>query len=87
MNIYIYSFEKFQTIKTFGGDIYNGSITLKEANDCQTDLLIKIMNFRKKTPKKLRKKNKKKKLFLKICIIFFRGEKKFLRHLKVKYFK
>ena len=58
--IYIYSFEKFQTIKTFGGDIYNGSITLKEANDCQTDLLIKIMNFREKKPKKPRKKTRKR---------------------------
>ena len=65
--------QNFQTIKTFGEDIYDGTITLKEANDYQTDLLIEIMNFKKKNKtKKSRKnkKNKKNKLFLKTCIIF-----------------
>ena len=33
----IYSFKNFQTIKTFGRDIYNGKITLKEADEDQTD--------------------------------------------------
>ena len=32
-NEYKYSFENFQTIKTFCKDIYIGTITLKEAND------------------------------------------------------
>ena len=30
---YTYSFKNFQTIKTFGGDIYEGKITIKEDND------------------------------------------------------
>ena len=34
---YTYSFKNFQTIKTFGRDIYNGKITLKEADEDQTD--------------------------------------------------
>ena len=56
-NGYTYSFENFQTIKIFGQDIYDGTITLKEANDYQTDLLVEIMNFKKKTkPKSLEKK-------------------------------
>ena len=32
-NEYAYSFENFQTIKTFGEDIYVCTTTLKEAND------------------------------------------------------
>ena len=32
---YAYSFQNFQTIKTFGRDIYNGTITLEEANENQ----------------------------------------------------
>ena len=47
-NEYTYSFKNFQT-KTFGKDIYDGTITLEEANNYQTDLLVEIMNFRKKT--------------------------------------
>ena len=65
-NEYTYSFENFQTIKTFGKDIYDGTITLKEADDYQTDLLVEIMNFRKKTkpksPEKKRKRNCSSKL-------------------------
>ena len=40
---YTYSFQNFQTIRTFGKDIYSGEITLKETN-----LLVEIMNFKKK---------------------------------------
>ena len=30
---YTYSFKNFQTIKTFGRDIYEGRITIKEADE------------------------------------------------------
>ena len=46
---YTYSFQNFQTIRTFGRDIYNGEITLKEADKDQANLLVEIMNFKKKT--------------------------------------
>ena len=32
---YTYNFQNFQTIKTFGRDIYNGKITLKKADEDQ----------------------------------------------------
>ena len=35
-NDYAYNFENFQTIKTFGKDIYDGTITLKEAKIIKT---------------------------------------------------
>ena len=44
---YTYSFKNFQTIKTFGRDIYEGKITIKEADEYQKDLLVKIMSFKK----------------------------------------
>ena len=60
-NEYTYIFKNFQTIKTFGRDIYDGSIMLKEADEYQNDKLIL-------------KKGKRRKLFLKTFIyIFFLG--------------
>ena len=72
-----YSFKKFQTIKTFGRDIYEGKITIKEADEYQADLT-EILNFGKNTKPRSQEKNKKKKLFLKTYIIFLRVEKKTL---------
>ena len=37
--------ENFRTIRTFGDDIYNGEITLEEADKYQSDLLNEIKNF------------------------------------------
>ena len=39
-NEYTYTFQNFRTISTFGRDIFNGTITLKEANNDQSNLLI-----------------------------------------------
>ena len=56
-----YSFRNCQTIKTFGRDIYEGKITIEEANEYQTDLLAEIMNFRKNTkPRSQEKKTRKR---------------------------
>ena len=51
-NEYSYGFKIFQTIRTFGKDIHDGAITLKEADDYQKDLLVEIMNFKKNTKPK-----------------------------------
>ena len=85
-NKYMYSFKNFQTIKTFGRDIYEGKITLEKANEYQFSLLAEIMDFRKNTKPRSEEKNKKKKLFFKMCIIFLKVEKKLLMLLKAKYF-
>ena len=76
----------YKTIKTFGRDIYEGKITLEKANEYQTYLLAQIIDFRENTKPKSQEKNKKKKLFLKTCIIFQRVEKKLLMLLKSKIF-
>ena len=82
-----YSFKSFQTIKTFGRDIYERKITFEKANEYQTDLLAEIMSFTKHTKPRSQEKKKKKKLFFKTCIIFLRVEKKVLMLLKAKYFQ
>ena len=57
---YTYRFKNFQTIKTFGRDIYNGKITLKEADENQANLLVEIMIFKKNTrPQDSKKKQKR----------------------------
>ena len=63
---YIYDFRKFNTIRTFGVDIYNRKITLEEADEDQSDLVDEINNFTKKTkPRDNEKKQEKKKLLRK----------------------
>ena len=64
-NDYTYSFKNFQTIKNFARDIYErdiyeGKITIEEADKHQTDLLVEIMNFRKNMkPRSQEKKTRK----------------------------
>ena len=82
-----YDFRKFQTIRTFGEDIYDGKITLEEADKDQSDLANEIKNFNEKTRRKsYKKKQEKKKILLIVCLIFLKQEKWFLMALKVKYF-
>ena len=38
----IYDFRKFNTIRTFGDDIYEGEITFEEADEDQSDLIDEI---------------------------------------------
>ena len=50
------------TIRTFGEDIYEGKITLEEADEDQSDLADQINKLLKKQDQKIMTKNKKKKL-------------------------
>ena len=71
-NEYKCSFKHFRTIKTFGRDIYAGKITLKEADEYQSNLLNEIWNFRDKTrPQKDEKQKREKEIVLKNLYNFF----------------
>ena len=59
-NKYTYSCKNFQTIKTFDRDIYEGKITIEEANKYQTNLSAEIMNFRKNTKPRIQEKKTRK---------------------------
>ena len=76
-NQYTYSFKNFQTIKTFGRDIYNGKAALKEADEDQSSLLVEITDFKKKQDRKTQRKSKRKNIFLKSYMHFLRVEKEF----------
>ena len=43
-----YDFQNFQTIRTFARNIYNGEISLEEANEDQGKLLHEIIYLKKK---------------------------------------
>ena len=64
-NKYTYSFENFQTIKTFGRDICEGKIIIEEADEYQANLLVEIMNFKKNTKSRNRGKKQEKEIVLK----------------------
>ena len=85
-NEYIYSFQNFQTIKTFGPDIYEGKITIKKANEYQTDLLVEIMNFKKHTKPRNQEKKQAKEIVLKNLYNFFEGREKILDAFESKIF-
>ena len=63
-NEYKFSFEDFQAIKTFGRDIYEGKITIKEADEYQRDLLVEIRSFRKNTKPRSQEKKQEKEIVL-----------------------
>ena len=69
---YTYNFRNFRTIKAFGRDLYEGKITLEEANEDQDNLLRDIRNFNYKTrPQNDKKKKKEKEIVLKNFYKFF----------------
>ena len=73
---YTYSIKNFQTIKTFGRDICEGKITVKEADEYQTDLFTEILNFRKNTKPRSQEKKQENKIVFKNLYNFFEvGEK------------
>ena len=86
MLVNIHTILHINTIRTFGEDIYEGKITLEEADEDQSDLTDKINEFNKKRRPKSDKKKQNEKLFKKTCIIFLKQGKWFLMALKAKYF-
>ena len=81
---YTYSFKNFRTIKAFGRDIYDGKITLKEADEDQADLLSEIIIFLKNSKtKNYREKTRQKIIYKNLYIL--KVEKEFLMLLIVKY--
>ena len=67
---YTYDFRMFNTIRTFGEDLYEGKITLEEADEDQSDLTDMINEFTKETRPRNSGKKQEKKPLQKACIIF-----------------
>ena len=85
-NEYIYSFKNFQTIKTFGRDIYERKIMIEEADEYQKDLLVKIMSFKKHTKPWSPEKRQEKEIILKNLYRFFEGRERVLDAFESKIF-
>ena len=85
-NIHTYDFQNFQTIRTFARDIYNGEISLEEANEDQGKLLNEIIYFNKKTKQKNEIKKQEKEDVIKSLRNFYNSRKKVIMLLIVKYF-
>ena len=83
---YTYSFKNFQTIKTFGRDIYEGKITIRETDEYQDNLLTEIMSFRKYTKTKSQEKKQEKEIVLKSLYSFYKGREKILNAFESKIF-
>ena len=85
-NEYTSSFKNFQIIKAFGRNIYEGNITFEEANEYETDLLAKIMNFRKNRKPQSSEKKTRKKIVLENLYNFSEGREKVLDAFESKIF-
>ena len=85
-NEYTDSFKSFQTIKTFGRDIYEGKTTIEAANEYQTNLLAESMNFRKNTKPRSQEKKQEKEIVLENLCNFFEDREKSLDAFESKTF-
>ena len=84
---YEYNFQNFLTIRTFGRDIYNGEITLKEGDEYQSSLLNEIKNFSVKTkPRGEKKKKQEKEDVLKNLYNLYEGREKVFNAFNSKIF-
>ena len=81
-----YDFRKFNTIRAFGEDVYNGKITLEEADEDQSDLADKINEFKKKTRPKRDKKKQKREIVKEGLYNFFEAREMVLNGFKSKIF-
>ena len=68
--------KKIRTIRTVDEDIYNGEITLEEADKDQSDLVQKINDFTKTTRPRSDKKKQEKENVEKILYYFCEDRKK-----------
>ena len=67
MLVNIHMILHINTIRTFGEDIYEGKITLEEADEDQSDLADQINKLLKKQDQKIMTKNKKKNCYRKLA--------------------
>ena len=86
MNKHSNIFQNFRTISTFGRDIYNRTITIEETDEDQIDLLVEILNFRKKAKPKNPEKKQQKEDVLKNLYYFIEGRERVLNAFDSKIF-
>ena len=83
---YTYNFQNFWTTSTFGRDIYNGTITIREADNDQSGLIVTILSFRKQVKPKHPEKKQQKEDVLKNLYNLFEGRERILNSFDRKIF-
>ena len=83
---YTYDCRTFNTIRTFGEDIYEGKLTLQEADQDQSDLADQMNNFIKETRPKNYDKKQDKKIVTKNLRNFLKAREMVLHGFKNKIF-
>ena len=81
-----YNFKNFQTIRTFGKDIYEGKITFEKADEYQSNLVEKINDFIKRMKPKNKEKRREKENVEKNLYYFYTGREMVLNGFKSKIF-
>ena len=72
-NKYVFDFQLFETIRSFGDSIYHGKIHIKEAQKKQTNLLENIVNFSNKSRPRSKKVRIKNKILLIVYLLFMKA--------------
>ena len=62
-NKYVYNFQQFQMIRSFGDSILNGKVTISEADKNQSNLFEKVLEFNTKVTQDLKQIKRKKQRF------------------------
>ena len=83
---YTYDFRILNTIRTFGEDIYNGKITLEEADKDQSNLADEVNDFIKTTKPRNNEKKQEKKIVTKNLRNFLNAREMVLNGFKSKIF-
>ena len=71
---YVYNFQKFQTTRSFGDNIYNCKITINGADQKEDSLLNTILDFNNKSTEKSKANKDKKGKLMKVSMVFMKGE-------------
>ena len=72
MDKFTHNFQNFWTISTFRRDIYNGRVTTKDTDNDQSNLIVKILHFRKKVKPKGSEKKQQADWYQKLIWSFWR---------------
>ena len=83
---YTYDFRNFRTIRTFGRDIYEGKISLEEADDDLSNLIDETKIFKQKTRPQNNNKKQEKEIVLENLHKFYNAREMVLYGFKSKIF-
>ena len=69
---YIYDFQQYETVRSFGESIYTQNISIVEAQEDQSNLLKNIVEFNNKSRPKNIEVEDKKEILLKVHMLFMK---------------